>query len=224
MILEIKKLSKNFPNIGFSGEINVLKELDLTLEKGNTTAIVGQSGSGKSTLLSLLSGLDSPSSGSLKIMDENLESMNEANLTKFRSKNIGIIFQQFHLMAHLNAFENVSLPLEMIQAKKIKEKTESALDQVGLKNRFNHFPHQLSGGESQRVAIARAIVINPALLLADEPSGNLDYNTGEQVAELLFNLVKNNKMTMVLVTHNSDLAKRCDHKFTLRNGKLLKEK
>ena len=146
--------------------------------------------------------------------------MSEEELTQFRAENIGIIFQQFHLMTHLNALENVSLPLEMNHQQDAHELAEKALEQVGLGSRMDHFPHQLSGGECQRVAIARAIVIRPALLLADEPSGNLDHDTGEQVAELLFDLVGRTGMTMVLVTHNSELALRCSVQLTLSQGLL----
>ncbi|MCH2290142.1 MAG: ATP-binding cassette domain-containing protein, partial [SAR324 cluster bacterium] len=140
--------------------------------------------------------------------------------TQFRAENIGIIFQQFHLMTHLNALENVSLPLEMNHQQDALELAGKALEQVGLGSRMDHFPHQLSGGECQRVAIARAIVIRPALLLADEPSGNLDHDTGEQVADLLFDLVGRTGMTMVLVTHNSELALRCSKQLTLSQGLL----
>ena len=146
--------------------------------------------------------------------------MSEEELTQFRAENIGIIFQQFHLLTHLNALENVSLPLEMNHQQDALELAEKALEQVGLGSRMDHFPHQLSGGECQRVAIARAIVIRPALLLADEPSGNLDHDTGEQVADLLFDLVGRTGMTMVLVTHNSELALRCSIQLTLSQGLL----
>ena len=188
--------------------------------RDRTTAIIGQSGSGKSTLLSLLAGLDQPTSGTLKLKERHLDSMSEEELTQFRAENIGIIFQQFHLMTHLNALENVSLPLEMNHQQDALELAEKALEQVGLGSRMDHFPHQLSGGECQRVAIARAIVIRPALLLADEPSGNLDHDTGEQVADLLFDLVGRTGMTMVLGTHNSELALRCSKQLTLSQGLL----
>ena len=220
MLLDIDKLNKSFPGVGNAPPVDVLRALELKVKEGETTAIIGQSGSGKSTLLSLLAGLDLPTSGTLKLKDKNLDSMSEEELTRFRAENIGIIFQQFHLMNHLNALENVSLPLEMNQKEDSKEKAEEALEQVGLSSRRDHFPYQLSGGECQRVAIARAIVIRPALLLADEPSGNLDQNTGEQVADLLFDLVESTGMTMILVTHNIELAQRCSKQLTLSQGRL----
>ena len=218
MLLDIENLTKTFPGVNNTSPVEVLKGLELKVEEGETTAIIGQSGSGKSTLLSLLAGLDQPTSGTLKLKERHLDSMSEEELTQFRAENIGIIFQQFHLMTHLNALENVSLPLEMNHQQDALELAEKALEQVGLGSRMDHFPHQLSGGECQRVAIARAIVIRPALLLADEPSGNLDHDTGEQVADLLFDLVGRTGMTMVLVTHNSELALRCSKQLTLSQG------
>ena len=220
MLLDIENLTKTFPGVNNTSPVEVLKGLELKVEEGETTAIIGQSGSGKSTLLSLLAGLDQPTSGTLKLKERHLNSMSEEELTQFRAENIGIIFQQFHLMTHLNALENVSLPLEMNHQQDALELAEKALEQVGLGSRKDHFPHQLSGGECQRVAIARAIVIRPALLLADEPSGNLDHDTGEQVANLLFDLVGRTGMTMVLVTHNSELALRCSKQLTLSQGLL----
>ena len=220
MLLDIEKLNKSFPGVGNTPPLDVLRGLELKVKEGETTAIIGQSGSGKSTLLSLLAGLDLPTSGTLKLKDKKLDLMSEEELTRFRAENIGIIFQQFHLMNHLNALENVSLPLEMNQKKDSEEKAKQALEQVGLSSRRDHFPYQLSGGECQRVAIARAIVIRPALLLADEPSGNLDHNTGEQVADLLFDLVESTGMTMVLVTHNIELSQRCSKQLTLSQGRL----
>jgi putative ABC transport system ATP-binding protein len=147
-----------------------------------------------------------------------ISEMSEVKLTQFRAENIGIIFQQFYLMPHLTALENVSLPLEMFGQEDSIERAQEALLQVGLAEREKHFPHQLSGGESQRVAIARAVVIRPSILLADEPTGNLDNATGEQVANLLFDLVKNTGTTLLLVTHNTVLAQRCSRQFTLHSG------
>ena len=217
MILEINCLYKSFPQVG-QGSIQVLKNLNLEVEEGETVAVVGQSGSGKSTLLSLLAGLDRQTSGSLRLREKEISEMSEVKLTKFRAENIGIIFQQFYLMPHLTALENVSLPLEMFGLKDSQKRAKDALNSVGLSERENHFPHQLSGGESQRVAIARAIVIRPSILLADEPTGNLDNATGVQVADLIFNLVKTTGMTMLMVTHNKDLANRCSRQMILNNG------
>lgn len=219
MILEINCLYKSFPQVG-QGSIEVLKNLNLEVDEGETVAVVGQSGSGKSTLLSLLAGLDRQTSGSLRLREKEISEMSEVKLTKFRAENIGIIFQQFYLMPHLTALENVSLPLEMFGLKDSQKRAKDALNSVGLSERENHFPHQLSGGESQRVAIARAVVIRPAILLADEPTGNLDNITGVQVADLLFDLVETTRMTLLLVTHNMELAKRCSKQLTLHSGSI----
>jgi putative ABC transport system ATP-binding protein len=202
MILEIRNLCKTFHSAAHLAPVEVLKDLNLQMEAGDTLAILGQSGSGKSTLLTLLAGLDSPSS-------------------KFRAQNIGIIFQQFHLMSHLTALENVTLPLDLFKDREAQRKASEALEQVGLGKRKDHFPHQLSGGECQRVAIARAMVVRPAILLADEPTGNLDNATGAYVSDLIFDLVREHRMTMLFVTHNEQLAKRCAREQRLQNGKFL---
>lgn len=217
-IIEIKNLKKSYKQGDLS--IDVLKGLSLDVKQGETIAIVGQSGSGKSTLLSMLGGLDHPSEGSIHINKQNITTMEENSLAQFRGKTLGIVFQQFHLMKHLTAVENVSLPLEINGESNPTEKAIDALKLVGLKHRFDHYPHQLSGGEQQRVAIARSFVINPALLLADEPSGNLDSETGNQVMDLLFDLVKTKHMTMILVTHNNSLAKQCHRQYRLEHGTL----
>jgi len=217
MILEIRGLYKSFPHSG-TGQIEVLKNLNLEVQEGETVAVVGQSGSGKSTLLSLLAGLDRQTYGSLRLRGQQISEMSEAKLTQFRAENIGIIFQQFYLMPHLTALENVSLPLEMFGHEDSQFRAQEALQHVGLAERENHFPHQLSGGESQRVSIARAVVIRPSILLADEPTGNLDNATGVQVANLLFDLVNTTGMTLLLVTHNIELAQRCSRQLTLYSG------
>ena len=217
MLLEINQLYKSFPQADH-GYIDVLKNINLEIHEGETVAVVGQSGSGKSTLLSLLAGLDRQTTGSLRLRDKEISEMSEVKLTQFRAENIGIIFQQFYLMPHLTALENVSLPLEMFGYEDYLNRAKETLQQVGLSDREQHFPHQLSGGESQRVAIARAVVGRPSILLADEPTGNLDNETGVQVANLLFDLVKTTGMTMLLVTHNTEMAKRCSRQMTLQFG------
>ena len=217
MLLEINKLYKSFPQADL-GKIDVLKNINLELQEGETVAVIGQSGSGKSTLLSLMAGLDRQTSGSLRLRDKEISEMGEVKLTQFRAENIGIIFQQFYLMPHLTALENVSLPLEMFGYDDYLNRAKESLEQVGLSDREKHFPHQLSGGESQRVAIARAVVTRPSILLADEPTGNLDNDTGIQVANLLFDLVNATGMTMLLVTHNTEMAGRCSKQLTLHNG------
>ena len=217
MLLEINQLYKSFPQADH-GQIDVLKNINLEIHEGETVAVVGQSGSGKSTLLSLMAGLDRQTTGSLRLRDKEISEMSEVKLTQFRAENIGIIFQQFYLMPHLTALENVSLPLEMFGYEDYLNRAKETLQQVGLSDREQHFPHQLSGGESQRVAIARAVVGRPSILLADEPTGNLDNETGVQVANLLFELVKTTGMTMLLVTHNTEMAKRCTRQMTLQFG------
>ena len=217
MLLEINQLYKSFPQADH-GQIDVLKNINLEIHEGETVAVVGQSGSGKSTLLSLLAGLDRQTTGSLRLRDKEISEMSEVKLTQFRAENIGIIFQQFYLMPHLTALENVSLPLEMFGYEDYLNRAKETLQQVGLSDREQHFPHQLSGGESQRVAIARAVVARPSILLADEPTGNLDNETGVQVANLLFDLVKTTGMTMLLVTHNTEMAGRCSKQLTLQYG------
>ena len=217
MLLEINQLYKSFPQADH-GQIDVLKNINLEINEGETVAVIGQSGSGKSTLLSLMAGLDRQTTGSLRLRDKEISEMSEVKLTQFRAENIGIIFQQFYLMPHLTALENVSLPLEMFGYEDYLNRAKEALNQVGLSGREKHFPHQLSGGESQRVAIARAVVARPSILLADEPTGNLDNETGVHVANLLFDLVKTTGMTMLLVTHNTEMARRCSRQLTLQFG------
>jgi putative ABC transport system ATP-binding protein len=204
-----------------SGEISVLRGVDAEIAPGRTLAVLGPSGAGKSTLLSLMAGLDKPTSGVVAIAGEDIGAMGEEALTRFRAKRLGIVFQQFHLMSHLSALENVALPLYITADDKARARAVEALRQVGLEKRLSHFPHELSGGECQRVAIARALVTAPPLLLADEPSGNLDARTGDQVMRLLFDLVKERGTTLVLVTHNEELANWCDSRLTLSDGKLV---
>lgn len=220
MILRLNNLTKSYPSTENSSDIHVLSGLGLEIHEGETVAILGQSGSGKSTLLTLIAGLDTPTAGEVLLEEKDLNRMSEQELARFRSKKIGIIFQRFHLMPHLTALENISLPLELNREANARELALETLDAVGLIHRKNHFPHQLSGGECQRVAIARSVVIRPALLLADEPTGNLDEKTGEKVSNILFRLVESTGMTLLLVTHNQILANQCNRKLFLRNGGL----
>jgi len=217
MIVHIENLYKAYPQPG-SGTIPVLNGINCSLAAGATLAVTGQSGSGKSTLIALLAGLDSPDQGRLVVNGSDLVTMTEAQLTRFRAENIGIIFQQFHLLPHLSAEENISLPLDLLGRPCSHEKIDAILEQVGLSARRNHLPGQLSGGECQRVAIARALVVEPAVLLADEPTGNLDVTTGREIADLLFALVAKGRMTMLVVTHNQELAGRCTHQMRLEQG------
>lgn len=215
-LVSVRSVSKHFRQ--GDSTIRVLDNLNFEVQAGETLAIVGQSGSGKSTLLSLLAGLDQPSSGQITIRGQSLQNLSQAELTRFRGQSIGIIFQQFHLMQNLTALENVLLPLDIAGIKGAQELAREALQAVGLGHREQHLPSQMSGGECQRVAIARAFVVKPALLLADEPSGNLDAATGEKVMRLLFEAVEKRGMTLLLVTHDRELAKRCQRQLVLQQG------
>lgn len=221
-LIELDKIEKGFC-MG-QEQIRVLSDLNFKAKKGQTTAILGRSGSGKSTLLSLMAGLDHPDSGKVIVAQTHLGALSESELSDFRSKNIGIIFQQFHLLPHLTALENVILALEISRPKYTsKERDERArkiLEQVGLGHRPHHFPSMLSGGEKQRVAIARAISVGPRVLLADEPSGSLDEKTGLEVMDLIFRLVHESKTTLILVTHDQLLAKKCEQILELDRGRL----
>ena len=218
-LVSIQKISKTYSQGG--KRIEVLFKLSLEVKKGETLAILGQSGSGKSTLLSLISGLDQPDYGNIRINDCDLTKMKQEELARFRSEQLGIVFQQYHLLSNLTALENVTLPLELQHRAKVDDEARKALAMVGLSNRLSHFPSELSGGECQRVALARAMITRPSLILADEPSGNLDSNTGREIMELLFKLCKEREQTLVLVTHNRDLASLCDRSLTLREGRLF---
>ena len=220
MILELKDVCKSF-HPPRSATIDVLRQVSFGLLPGETTAVTGQSGSGKTTLLSLIAGLDNPDSGAVILDGENLCEMDENRLSRYRAMKIGIVFQQFHLMPHLTARENISLPLEILKQDRIGRKTDAMLEKVGLEDRRHHLPGQLSGGECQRVAIARALIIKPALLLADEPTGNLDIETGENVARLLFDLVEKENKSLILVTHNPGLANQCLKIRKLERGRLV---
>ncbi len=219
-MLEVKNLEKTYPQPGV--DIQVLRGLNLSMQPGEVVAIIGQSGAGKSTLLSMLAGLDTPTKGEVVIAGQHIENMKESDLARFRAKNLGIVFQQFHLISTLTAVENVSLALEIAGDPAAHTQAVAALERVGLKDRLHHFPSKLSGGECQRVAIARAFVGKPSLLLADEPSGNLDSATGKSVMQILFDNAKSQNTTMLLVTHSHDLAKRCQQIFRLQNGILVK--
>lgn len=216
-VLDVSGLTKAWPVPG-GNAITVLKDLALHVEAGESVAIVGPSGSGKSTLLSLLAGLDRPTSGHIKVMNQDMTTLSESRLATFRGQHLGIVFQQFHLMPSLTAVENVSLPLEIAGDKHAHAKAVEALKDVQLSHRLTHLPKELSGGECQRVAIARALVTKPSLLLADEPSGNLDPDTGAQITDLLFKVAANHHMTMLLVTHNMELAERCHRQLVMHAG------
>ncbi len=218
MSLRVANLSKNYAQ--GEAQVSVLRDLEFAVGKGEVVAVVGESGSGKSTLLSLLAGLDVADQGQIVVGETDLLQLTEKQMTAFRANNIGIVFQQYHLVDHLTSLENVMLPLEITKQKNIKARAESVLEELGLSHRLTHFPTQLSGGECQRVAIARAIVGEPKLLLADEPSGNLDSQTGDKVMNVLFEVVRKHQITTVLVTHSEALARKCQRQLVLRQGQL----
>ena len=216
MKLILQNLQKSFHQM--SEEIRVLKGLEANISDGEVVAVVGQSGSGKSTLLSLMAGLDKPDSGKIFVNGTDITLFGQKEMTAFRAINIGFVFQQFHLMSHLTALENVMLPLEIFGRSHPEKSAQEMLEKMNLSQRLKHFPSQLSGGECQRVAIARALVVKPNLLLADEPSGNLDIETGTHVMDEFFSQVRQQKVTTVLVTHSDVIAQRCDRKLRLQNG------
>jgi len=198
--------------------IDILKGVNLNVNAGEAIAIVGASGSGKTTLLSLLAGLDIPTSGEIWMDGKCLSAMTEDDRANCRKGRVGFVFQNFDLLPTLNALENVMLPGELCGMEEITSKATAILSKVGLENRLNHFPHQLSGGEQQRVAIARAYVTSPKILFADEPTGSLDTRNGEKIIELLFELKNQINSTLIFVTHDHDLAKRCERTYSLETG------
>ncbi len=214
----LRGLGMTYPHA--KNPVEVLKGVDLELAPGETAAVLGPSGSGKSTLLALLGGLDRPTAGEILLFGSDLAAMTEPELARFRAGNMGIVFQQFHLMPHMTALENAALPLEIARDPRAEEEARKALAAVGLTHREDHLPGELSGGENQRVAIARALVTSPKLLLADEPSGNLDVRTGRQVMDLLFRLAAERGTTLLLVTHNPEFAAQCGRRFVLSEGRL----
>ncbi|NLX18451.1 MAG: ABC transporter ATP-binding protein [Desulfobulbus sp.] len=217
--VEVEDLHKSYL-LPESGRINVLNGVSFSLEAGSTLAVTGHSGCGKSTLLALLAGLDSADHGRITINGSVLTDMDARSLHRFRTAHLSIVFQQFHLLPHLTAKENVCLPLELQGRHCPSEVWHTLLGRVGLTARRDHLPGQLSGGECQRVAIARALAVRPLLLLADEPTGNLDLETGREIADLLFELVEQEQMTMIVVTHNEELAARCSRQLRLAHGVL----
>jgi putative ABC transport system ATP-binding protein len=200
-----------------------LRDIDFSVEAGETVAILGASGSGKSTLLSLMAGLDTPSSGQVILAGRTLFDMSEDERAAWRGQQLGFVFQNFQLMGHLTALENVMLPLELNGQRDAARLAKDILTQVGLSERLQHFPKVLSGGEQQRVALARAFVVQPKLLLADEPTGSLDAQTGESIMDLMLTLNQARGTTLILVTHDQKLAQRCNRTLTLRAGQLISQ-
>ena len=218
-ILTARHLNKVVPSA--EGELSILHDLSLDLCRGDSLAIVGSSGSGKSTLLGLLAGLDLPSSGSIHLAGQDLSQLDEDQRARLRAEQVGFVFQSFQLLDSLNALENVMLPLELEGHADARQRARALLERVGLGHRLTHYPRQLSGGEQQRVAIARAFVAEPAVLFADEPTGNLDSHTGERICDLLFALNRERGATLVLVTHDARLAQRCKRQIRLEAGQLV---
>jgi putative ABC transport system ATP-binding protein len=215
------KVSKLIKHVGDGvNHIEILKGLNLQVAQGESVAIVGSSGSGKSTLLALLAGLDVPTSGSVEVAGQAFSTLDEDARAAMRGSQMGFVFQSFQLLPTMTALENVMLPMQIANRKEAKQLAIATLEKVGLAARMQHYPKQLSGGEQQRVAIARAFAPQPAILFADEPTGNLDIATGERIIELLFNLNQQANTTLVLVTHDAHLAQRCDRTLTLQNGQL----
>ncbi len=219
MVLEASHLSKQVSSP--EGTLTILSDVSFQIYAGESVAVVGPSGAGKSTLLALLAGLDLPSSGHVLLNDRNLSSLDEDGRAGVRAESVGFVFQSFHLVPSLNALENVMLPLELAGHRDARTLARKIIDQVGLKDRWSHYPSQLSGGEKQRVAIARAFATEPAVLFADEPTGNLDSRTGANIMELMFELNHRSSTTLVLVTHDTDLAERCDRVLSLDGGRLV---
>lgn len=201
-----------------TGTLQILRNIDFQVAPRATVAIVGASGSGKSTLLSIIAGLDTPTSGTVRLAGQDIFRLDEDERAALRAQSVGFVFQSFQLMANLTALENVMLPLELANRRDARRSAQEMLAHVGLGERLNHYPKVLSGGEQQRVALARAFVVQPAVLLADEPTGSLDFATGETIMELMFRLNRERGTTLVLVTHDHAIAQRCDTRITIEAG------
>ena len=219
--LVVKNVSKTVTSP--EGKLTILSDIDFIVTKGESVAIVGASGAGKSTLLGLMAGLDTTSTGKIFLNGHDLSDMDEDGRADVRAKNVGFIFQSFHLIPSLNALENVMLPLELVGKPSAKKIAQEILFELGLKQRISHYPHQLSGGEKQRVAIARAFASEPTVLFADDPTGNLDTKTGENIMKTMFKLNQESTTTLILVTHDKALASMCKREIVLDAGLLVKD-
>ncbi len=220
-ILDVQHLTKKFKS--GSKEITVLNDISFRVTSGEGISIVGPSGSGKTTLLGLCAGLDQPTTGTITLMEMQLNRMSEDDRAYIRNQHVGFVFQNFQLLPTITAFENVSIPLEMRGERNVGNRVKDLLSRVGLEERIMHYPSQLSGGEQQRVAIARAFITNPSILFADEPTGNLDEETASTITELLFQMNREEKTTLVLVTHNMPLARNTGRILRLKQGKLAED-
>ncbi len=219
VVIEVAGITKEVQDP--SGVLTILSDIGFTLHEGESAAIVGASGSGKSTLLSIVAGLDVPTRGHVRLAGSDLFSLDEDARAAVRARHVGFVFQSFHLLSNLNALENVMLPLEIAGRRDAREAAERMLERVGLGERLRHYPKVLSGGEQQRVALARAFVVEPKLLLADEPTGSLDFATGAKVMQLMFEMNRDAGTTLVLVTHDREIASRCDRQLHIEAGRLL---
>jgi putative ABC transport system ATP-binding protein len=217
-IIAVDRITKQVPDPG--GALTILHEVSFELQRQQSVAIVGASGSGKSTLLSIIAGLDTPTSGSVRLAGIDLFSLDEDARAAVRAQHVGFVFQSFQLLGNLSAIENVMLPLELQGRNDARARATEMLERVGLGNRLRHYPRVLSGGEQQRVALARAFIVRPALLLADEPTGSLDFATGERVMDLMFELNRESATTLVLVTHDRAVAARCDRQLRIEAGRV----
>jgi len=219
VIISVEHICKSVTDS--TGTLEILRDIDFALNARETAAIVGASGSGKSTLLSIIAGLDTPTSGTVRLAGADLFAMDEDQRAGLRAKQVGFVFQSFQLLGNLTALENVMLPLELAARKDARKAATEMLARVGLSQRLASYPKVLSGGEQQRVALARAFVVHPAVLLADEPTGSLDFATGEKIMELMFDLNREQGTTLVLVTHDRAIAQRCDRRITIEAGQLV---
>lgn len=217
-VLTIK--NANLSLDGNAGRVDILHDISLDVAAGETLGLVGPSGSGKSSLLMLMGGLEQATSGAILALGQDLTTMNEDQLARFRRDNMGVVFQSFHLIPTMTALENVATPLELAGARDAFDRAEAELTAVGLADRMDHYPSQMSGGEQQRVALARASAPRPRILLADEPTGNLDEANGQAIIDLLFNLRDRHGATLIMVTHSGELAARCDRVLRLRDGRV----
>jgi len=218
-VIAVEHISKSVTDS--TGSLAILRDIDFTLAPKETVAIVGASGSGKSTLLSIIAGLDTPTRGTVRVAGEDIFALSEDQRAAVRSQKMGFVFQSFQLMGNLTALENVMLPLELAARKDARKAATEMLERVGLGARLGHYPKLLSGGEQQRVALARAFVVQPAVLLADEPTGSLDFATGEKVMELMFELNREQGTTLVLVTHDRAIAAQCERRITIEAGQIV---
>lgn len=218
-LLELKQLTLNYKN--YNTSVEVIKGIDLKINSSEKVAVVGKSGSGKTSLIMLMAGLEQPTSGEIIFDQQLISTLNEDQLADIRKKKIGIVFQSFYLIPNYTALENVSLILEINSIDNSKQKAEDLLIQFGLKDRLHHFPTQLSGGEQQRVAIARSMAVNPKLILADEPTGNLDSENSQMISNLLFEYANKNQSSFVLVTHDLKFAEKCDRIIKIEDGTIV---